>query len=447
MSDQPINNFKIVYSDEVGISPEQIEFVKQSEVEAGVEVGQHIYTMPKTFRFGPKTKSGNKTGLLVMTVGLFLFVGLVYVGYSVLNKKMIFSFRPPESKNNIVVSSTGNELITPVSPSQPSEVVIDLSDPEQAYLQLRLKLDNASTLEEYLNIFVSGASQIKAHQLAEQIIDLEAMSASQKSSTLSISKSMLTPIVSADQITKEINGNQATLLITKADTGRVALVKLLLEDNQWKFDDEYWQDAQSAIVTTTPEIVASSSTTTVAVVDDFSLDIDTDQDGLTDKEETVLGTNSDQADSDGDGYGDLAELRNGYNPAGSGKIINNTGLKSAQQGKWSILAPAIWISQLGSDDSAIFRAGDGQFIQLVSLSKLVGQDLNNWYEEIFIGQTADVTIVGNNQLAISPDGLTYYVARPALNYLISLTYNPESTKLLSYSNIFRLAADSLIINN
>jgi len=445
MSDQPTNNLKIAYSDEIGVSPEQVEFVKQSEVGAGIEAGQHIYTMPKAFRFGPKTKSGNKTGLLVMAAGLILFIGLVYVGYLVLNKKPIFSFRPVVSENNFTSSSTNNQVVTPAVPEQPSEVAI-ASDPDQAYLQLRLKLDQASTLEEYLNIFVAGASQEKAHQLAEQTIGLEALSESQKSSTLSISKSMLVPLSSADQITKEITGNQATLTITKADTGRVAIVKLLLEDGQWKFDDERWQEADN-LATTTPDIIATSSSTTVAVATDFSLDADTDQDGLTDKEEAIIGTKPDQADSDGDGYGDLAELRAGYNPAGSGKIASNTGLKSIKQGRWSILVPAAWISQLGADDSAIFRADDGQLVQLISLSKQPGQTLSDWYEEIFTGQTADVTTSGNNQLAVSPDGLTYYITKPAYNYLISLTYNPESTKLLSYSNLFRLAAASLIINN
>ncbi|NCU44170.1 hypothetical protein EOM71_00635 [Candidatus Falkowbacteria bacterium] len=449
MSDQPTNNFKIAYSDEAGVSTEQVEFIQESEVGVSAESGQHIYTMPKAFRFGSKNSSGDKVGFLVMLAGLILFVALVYVGYLVLSKKPIFSFRPVTTENNLSQITTAEQSTTVVTTTESSdEVMVDLSDPEQAYLQLRLKLDQASTLEEYLNIFIAGASQDKAYQLAEQTVGLEALSDSQKSSTLSISKSMLISLSAADQITKEINGDQAVLTIIKTDTGRTAIVTMLRQNSQWKFDDEHWQEIDnSSSSTSTDDVMTSSSSSTIDLAIDFSLDADTDQDGLTDKEEAIIGTKIDQNDSDIDGYGDLAELRAGYNPAGSGKISGNKGLKLTQQGRWSTLVPAIWTGQLGRDESAIFRASDGQFIQVMVLNKEVGQDLISWYEEIFAGQAADVINVGQNQSAVSLDGLTYYVSRPELNYLVSLTYNPEATKLFSYNNLFRLVADNLVLNN
>jgi len=77
--------------------------------------------------------------------------------------------------------------------------------------------------------------------------------------------------------------------------------------------------------------------------DDLSVDLDTDEDGLTDKEEEELGTNIYKADSDndglldreevfiyktnpleedsdGDGYLDKEEIDSGYNPNGEGKL-------------------------------------------------------------------------------------------------------------------------------
>jgi hypothetical protein len=48
---------------------------------------------------------------------------------------------------------------------------------------------------------------------------------------------------------------------------------------------------------------------------------DTDNDGLTDREEVkVYGTNPLNADTDGDGYTDGAEVKGGYNPKGPGKL-------------------------------------------------------------------------------------------------------------------------------
>ncbi|PIR13656.1 calcium-binding protein [Candidatus Falkowbacteria bacterium CG11_big_fil_rev_8_21_14_0_20_39_10] len=42
--------------------------------------------------------------------------------------------------------------------------------------------------------------------------------------------------------------------------------------------------------------------------------MDTDKDGLYDKEEEAYGTNINNKDTDGDGYADLSELGNGFDP-------------------------------------------------------------------------------------------------------------------------------------
>ena len=49
--------------------------------------------------------------------------------------------------------------------------------------------------------------------------------------------------------------------------------------------------------------------------------IDSDNDGLTDAEEKIYGTNPFNPDTDGDGYLDGAEVKGGYNPNGPGKLL------------------------------------------------------------------------------------------------------------------------------
>jgi len=56
--------------------------------------------------------------------------------------------------------------------------------------------------------------------------------------------------------------------------------------------------------------------------------VDSDNDGLTDEEEKIYGTDPEKADTDGDGYSDWEELEKGYNPLGEGKI-NHTFKKVA----------------------------------------------------------------------------------------------------------------------
>lgn len=55
------------------------------------------------------------------------------------------------------------------------------------------------------------------------------------------------------------------------------------------------------------------------VADDKIIEIDSDSDGLLDDEESLLGTDKFKSDTDDDGYSDLAEIKNGYNPLGEGK--------------------------------------------------------------------------------------------------------------------------------
>jgi len=47
---------------------------------------------------------------------------------------------------------------------------------------------------------------------------------------------------------------------------------------------------------------------------------DRDQDGLSDRFEALYGTNPENKDSDDDGFDDLTELKNGYDPLGPGKL-------------------------------------------------------------------------------------------------------------------------------
>ncbi|MFH1047962.1 MAG: Ig-like domain-containing protein [Patescibacteria group bacterium] len=48
--------------------------------------------------------------------------------------------------------------------------------------------------------------------------------------------------------------------------------------------------------------------------------VDSDSDGLPDDVERRLGTDADLSDTDSDGYSDTEEIRNGYNPLGSGRL-------------------------------------------------------------------------------------------------------------------------------
>ncbi|MEK9165764.1 MAG: hypothetical protein AAB525_02805 [Patescibacteria group bacterium] len=60
---------------------------------------------------------------------------------------------------------------------------------------------------------------------------------------------------------------------------------------------------------------------------------DSDGDGLSNAVEDSIGTDKNNMDSDGDGYGDKDEIINGYNPKGTGKLPIDNNFTKQQLGK------------------------------------------------------------------------------------------------------------------
>lgn len=78
---------------------------------------------------------------------------------------------------------------------------------------------------------------------------------------------------------------------------------------------------------------------------DTPLDTDTDQDGLTDLEEVIFGTNAAQPDSDGDTFLDGVEVANLYDPAISGALLEvatTTKIISNDKVGYQFLVPESW---------------------------------------------------------------------------------------------------------
>lgn len=79
--------------------------------------------------------------------------------------------------------------------------------------------------------------------------------------------------------------------------------------------------------------------------------MDADADGVTDVEESLLGTNPQLFDTDGDGYGDGAELKGLYSPLAKGAGINAmTTLKRVDLRGMNLLLPQTWKVTSTPDD-------------------------------------------------------------------------------------------------
>lgn len=206
--------------------------------------------------------------------------------------------------------------------------------------------------------------------------------------------------------------------------------------------------AETATIT-----VATSTIETTPLETGPSLRVgaDSDNDGLTDSEETFFGTASTTPDTDGDGYVDGAELINLYNPAGVGKLIANSRI-SLYQNKtfaYDLLYPSSWQTSVnGGDDSLMFKTGDNQFVQVIVQPNAGKQTFDQWYMEQLDASTiseADRVSGANWQGIKSPDGLNIYLTDKKQNYIFSLTYNPGGANILEYFNIFQMMVKSFTL--
>lgn len=221
------------------------------------------------------------------------------------------------------------------------------------------------------------------------------------------------------------------------------------EDDEENNDDDLEPVIPEA-TTTKPEIIVPKPATTTKPAAAMS---DSDKDGLSDREELLLGTKRNMADSDSDGYEDLSELGNLYNPAGEGKIIVNPGIKKFTNPsyRYVLYYPEVWpVSKVGNDDSVVFTMDNNQFIQIIVQANTEEQTLDEWYQKTFSVELVEPeqkiykkgwdVIKGENDLVV-------YLRHPETPNIFTMTYNLGVVETLFYENIFTLMVNSLELSN
>lgn len=179
--------------------------------------------------------------------------------------------------------------------------------------------------------------------------------------------------------------------------------------------------------------------------------VDIDQDGLYDEEELVFGLNAAATDSDGDKYSDLEELDNKYNPAGSGKLADNSNLTEYFNltANYQVLYPKNWLAKSLNDGyTVVFTAPDSSLIQISVQNNTDRQTILSWYENSFFG-----TILTYDKLKgadtweglMGEDGLNFYLTDKKRASIYVISYIPAIDDRIAYPNVFKMMIDSLVI--
>lgn len=173
--------------------------------------------------------------------------------------------------------------------------------------------------------------------------------------------------------------------------------------------------------------------------------LDSDGDGLTDKEEELLDTDPFAVDTDRDGYDDLQELLNLYDPIGPGRLLDNPGISLfTESDKYEVFYPNAWIKSF-FDDSLILNSSENHFIQIASQENSGMQSIENWYVEFVDGDSisADRKISFNNWDGIrSQDGLSVHLTDKERRHIFVISYAPVSENEPVYKNIYEMMVRS-----
>jgi len=364
-----------------------------------------IHTMPKRFLSLPSenTKQTSKsTGILILVGGGIVLVGLLVFLY-------FFLVSPPESW----------PWETAGQSSQP--VAQDAQEQQQEQEQEPERTEEGENRQEDTDQDMPGQAEDELSDTSPDPKDQEQ---------------------SGERTDKETDQDQTGS--TEA-TESVGTATTSLETDQQTGGDRA-TSTQSEQATTSPadnseSVPEQDKMPTIQVKDG-------DGDGLHDAEESVLGCDPGMADSDQDGYSDREELRNLYNPAGSGQIIVNSAIAkySNSANNYSLYYPKTWQAKtVGGEDSVLFEIGNEQFVQIISEPKQ-DQDLEAWYKEKF-----DVTSVKSGQRVYkkgwsgikSEDGRIYYLTHPQSGHILTVTYNLGMKETAVYQNIFEMMVRSL----
>lgn len=403
--------------------------------------GADVYAMPKEFQRHNKVAGGN-SGFWGVVVILASFVFLVVVGGGfylyIFNPALLSSWTDkifgvqntptlPAIVKNEPTQMPTDPVIEPTAPNVP---VMPQQTPQQVYRNYVNELLGARIFGDYYAVVSRYGDRRRLASLEAERLVAET-SPADSSASMELIKERIVLAQSAN-IIEEISGQQAVVRITTLDNQNLGTITLVVEEAAWKISQEDW-------------LPIAKKTEAITYV----LGADRDNDGLTDAEEDLLGSNKDSADSDNDGFGDLREVLNLYNPVGKDKLIDNPRIKSylADDQSFYFLYPSTW-TRVSDKGSPVFTSPDGHFIQLIVSDNERRETLDDYARNTLGLMNIEAQQRQTEETwrgIITADGLTMHIMGNKQDKIYTWHYSPANSAVLEYPNIFKVFIKSFVI--
>lgn len=180
---------------------------------------------------------------------------------------------------------------------------------------------------------------------------------------------------------------------------------------------------------------------------DKNIFLDSDQDGLSDEEEKIYGTNPNDRDTDKDGYSDGAEVKSGYDPtkpAPGDKIINAE--SPAVKGVTEEKNEENLTEELSQQITDLISANEEEEISIEDLDKIINETVNEelTFDDLPEISDDEINIKEQNYSSLSEEERKNKEKEDGLEYLTVVSYiavNNAPQKITSLNDLENLSQE------